>query len=115
MNVLFLNKPSFLNSKLSWTDSILSNSFKTFLLVKFEKKCLIELIWVSPIPSILSKSLILSVSVKARKFFEDFKFFEINFAFSRPICLIPRAKINLSGDWNELLGIDFQYSPMGMR
>ena len=35
---------------------------------------------------------------KETKFFIDTRFFEINFAFSNPICLIPKAKINLSNE-----------------
>ena len=47
-------------------------------------------------PSILIKSLNFFVLANEIKFFIDNKFFEINFAFSRPICRIPKAKINLS-------------------
>ena len=50
----------------------------------------------SPIPSILIKSSNFLDFAREMKFFNDFKFLEINFAFSKPICLIPNAKINLS-------------------
>ena len=47
-------------------------------------------------PSILIKSLNFCVLANEIKFFIDNRFFEINFAFSKPICLIPKAKINFS-------------------
>ena len=63
-----------------------------------------------------------TVSVGSRRNSQDNEIFtnatSVNssgFAPIRSTGKLHRAKINLSGDWNELLGIDFQYSPMGMR
>jgi hypothetical protein len=70
------------------TKNLLS-SFKTLIFVLFRKKFFIELIWVSPIPSIFRRSSILLNFDNDKKFFIDFKFFAINFAFSRPICPYP--------------------------
>jgi len=56
----------------------------------FKKKFFTELICVSPIPSIFNKSFNLISSERLRKFSENFNVLAINFAFSNPICLIPR-------------------------
>jgi len=66
--------------------------------VLLEKKFLIEFIWVSPIPSIFNRSLYFFVLDSSLNFKKDPKYFAISFAFSKPICLIPRAYINFSSD-----------------
>ena len=75
-----------------------SSSFKTFKLIDTEKKFFTELICVSPIPSIFNNSSNLFVFGKFLKFVNEIKYFDSNFAFSKPICLIPKAYINLSNE-----------------
>ena len=88
---LSFNKPFLLSVLAFFIFNNLSSSFKTFKLAKTEKKCLTELICVSPIPSIFIKSSKLLFFESAIKFFSDFKFLEIILAFSKHICLMPKA------------------------
>ena len=70
-------------------ERLLFNFDKTSKFSLFKKKFLIELVCVSPIPSILVKFSILLFSANLKKFSADFKCLAISFAFSCPICLIP--------------------------
>ena len=93
---LSFNKPFFF----SFLDTLIfnnfSSSFKTFRFIETEKKFLTEFTCVSPIPSIFSKSLNLFVLDRFLKFWNVLKYFDNNFAFSSPICLIPKEYISLS-------------------
>ena len=68
---------------------ISASSFNTSKLILLEKKFLIEFTWVSPIPSIFNNSLYFYLLDKALNLENDLKYFEISFAFSKPICLMP--------------------------
>ncbi len=71
-------------------ERILQSSFKIFKFILLEKKLFIELICVSPIPSIFDNSFKSLSLDKFIKLDADFKYFEINLAFSKPMCLIPK-------------------------
>ena len=88
--VLFLSKPFFFCSFALLIDSKFSNSLKTFKFVLLEKKFLIELICVSPIPSIFNKSSYLTFCDNSLNLGKDPKYFDNTFAFSNPMCRIPK-------------------------
>ena len=98
MKVLLARVPSFLITDASLILRTLYSWLIIFRLVLFEKKFLIELICVSPIPSILTNSSNFLFFNKLRKFEDVFKFLEINLAFSKPMCRIPSEYMNLSKD-----------------
>ena len=69
-------------------------SFKTFWFVLLEKKFFIELIWVSPIPSKLSKSSIPFSKESSKKFLDILKCLEISFSVEIFLLWNPSENLN---------------------
>ena len=98
IKVLLFKFPSFLICVTSWIFRILLSSIKILRLSLLEKKFFNESTWVSPIPSISFNSLKFLWTYKSINFWELLKYFANIFAFSNPICLIPKAKMNFSNE-----------------